>query len=701
MPKVKMEISASSDLVRSDLYIGEKQVDAAMLAAMLQADEAEHTQRIRFTARVFVAEYPNANFVRFRDEDMEAFGSSFAGQPFLRNHDTGDIGSRDGTMAASHMDGTSMVQEIDLTTRRGIVSFLEGQIDRFSIGWYYTGITCSVCGFDWRDYQACPHWAGRRYEDADGVEHLCEIIFEGPSGKETSAVNTPAVEGTGLLAQLMQAKEAHISRGKELREMDEETVVEETAAEAAVAQLDSGEVEPSAGTRQPDWVEYMRETAIATALQGADMSDAARKAVRASLRETDGPQEVEAAIERMRAALGAERDASVVHGIQPVTAGDMQDGLDRLNADYRWMLGVPDARMPDPMAREGGIRQLYLTLTGDYGWQGKFDPDQAQLANANSGTFAGVTLDAMNRLVQEYYNNEMTYRWFESILEVVPHDGTTHEVKMIMVDGLANLPTVEEGGAYTEAVVGDSKEEMEFSKKGQYVGITLEMIRKNSIARMRTIPRGLVQACTRTRSGAIASLFTANSGVGPTMADDNKALFHADHDNLATAAIALASWAAMRTRIWKQKLPGTDLPFGLWPRYALVPINTYDTTLTIFGYGAGNNGIGRPTSGGSAQEVNPYGENRPMDMRPMPVPVPEFSDTNDWAAVVDPMEHAPIKMAYANAPGGNIHPMPELFEAESPNGGLMFTNDTLPIKIRDWFAFGVATHVGLGKSNVA
>jgi hypothetical protein len=31
----------------------------------------------------------------------------------------------------------------------------------------------------------------------------------------------------------------------------------------------------------------------------------------------------------------------------------------------------------------------------------------------------------------------------------------------------------------------------------------------------------------------------------------------------------------------------------------------------------------------------------------------------------------------------------------------MFTNDTLPVKIRDYFGVGVATYVGIGKRNVA
>ena len=77
------------------------------------------------------------------------------------------------------------------------------------------------------------------------------------------------------------------------------------------------------------------------------------------------------------------------------------------------------------------------------------------------------------------------------------------------------------------------------------------------------------------------------------------------------------------------------------------------------------------------------------------------SRSTDWAQIVDPRLHPVIQMAYASAPQGGVHALPEIYEVRSETAGLMFTNDTLPIKIRDWWAYGVATHVGVGKNNVA
>ena len=94
------------------------------------------------------------------------------------------------------------------------------------------------------------------------------------------------------------------------------------------------------------------------------------------------------------------------------------------------------------------------------------------------------------------------------------------------------------------------------------------------------------------RSAAIAGIFTAASGAGPTLADDSTALFHANHGNLATVAFSAAEWAAARKRIFGQAVPGTGSKLGLWPTFALLPVDLYDTALEAFGYGAGD--VGKP-----------------------------------------------------------------------------------------------------------
>lgn len=386
-----------------------------------------------------------------------------------------------------------------------------------------------------------------------------------------------------------------------------------------------------------------------------------------------------------------------VRGIRPVTAGDMTTPEERLQGALNWLFGAQGEATPPPGLRN--LPELYVAITGDGDWHGVFRPEWSRLSAASTNTLAGMVVNALNKVVRLHYENLATYRWYEPIVDVIPHDGSTHDVQLILVDGLANLPTVGEGAAYTEATVGDSKESFTFTKRGHYVGITLEAIRRGNVQRIQAIPRELVKAAIRTRSAAVAGLFTQAGGVGPTLADDSKALFHSDHGNLGTGALSVTEWATARKRIWQQVVPGTGSPLALWPTFCLVPIHLYDSALELFGYGSGD--VGKPNTGGTAQTPNPYGQSRVGDPRPIPIAVPEWTDATDWAYVVDPRLHPVIHMAYANAPQGNSHPLPEIFEVTGESHGLMFTNDTLPVKIRDWWGYGVSTYVGIGKNNVA
>jgi hypothetical protein len=338
-------------------------------------------------------------------------------------------------------------------------------------------------------------------------------------------------------------------------------------------------------------------------------------------------------IELQRKAIGqASKAAGERSNPSTVTEGMMTTAHEQVQSALNWIFGVREEPLPVPSMRS--ISDLYQDITGDREWVGVFHPEWSQLSAASTTTLAGMVVNALNKVVKMHYDNLAAYRWYERVVDVAPHDGSTHDVQFILMDGLANLPVVTEGAAYTAAIVGDSKETLSFTKRGHYVGITLEAIRRSDIQRIQAIPRSMIQASVRTRSEAIASIFTVNGGVGPTLADDATALFHANHGNLGTAAFGTAGWSAARARIWGQTIPGTNKPLGIWPTYVLVPIGLYDTALTEFGYGTGD--VGKPNAAGTAQTVNPFGESRLGDPRPVPIPVPEWSDENDWACLVDP-----------------------------------------------------------------
>lgn len=405
-------------------------------------------------------------------------------------------------------------------------------------------------------------------------------------------------------------------------------------------------------------------------------------------------------MERLTGLLGQAEDPNVIEGMGQAPRGQggrihgMSTGEDDFKNAVDWMFGAPGAQLPTPQLRSPKF--IYEALTGDFAWQDRFNSDLVMLATASPATLPGLAVDAMNRVIISLWDGLAMYRWFEQIVAVQPNDGSLQDMNWVQFGGLSNLPVVPDGGDYTELDTDDSKETDAVVKHGGYVGVTRKMLRNSDIARIQAVPRQLTVAAVRTRSSNIATIFTSNSGVGPTLDQDSTALFHSDHGNVDTTAFSFAAWKAARIECYKQTELNSGKRQGLWPKFWLGPADLYDEALNIFGYGAGPGG----EPGTAENDVNPYAQTRPGDPRPIPLSVPEFTDTNDWAYIADPMLAPVIQMSYSVAPGGRSHPLPELFSVSSELAGLMFTNDTMPIKVRDEYWYGPATYRGIGKRNV-
>lgn len=402
------------------------------------------------------------------------------------------------------------------------------------------------------------------------------------------------------------------------------------------------------------------------------------------------PEELERAIEAERAYLAELQALSSVDipGTPPRGAVSVGDGpLDRFKNAIDWIFGVSGSKTPSPEYRK--LDLLYVAMTGDVNMTGRFD--RALAFAASPVTLPDLAVDAMNKIVTAQFSKLAKWRWYEKIVKVVPNDGTLHDPKWITFGGTGNLPIVADGAAYTEANIADAKESDPFEKRGVYVGITRKMIKNSDIMRLRAIPVALATDAVRTRSNKVASIFTVNSGVGPTLDDDSTALFHATHANVGTTAFSITEWRVIAAECFGHTELGSGKAIGVFPKYGLFPDDLYFTALAAFGYG-----VGYPTS------FLPEGvELGPDDPRPVPLVVPDWTDANDYAYITDPNEFPVIEMTYSQNPGGETHPEPELFTVMDETAGLTFTNDQIPIKVRDEFAVGPNGANGIGKRNVA
>ncbi|MCJ7667166.1 MAG: Mu-like prophage major head subunit gpT family protein, partial [Anaerolineae bacterium] len=194
-------------------------------------------------------------------------------------------------------------------------------------------------------------------------------------------------------------------------------------------------------------------------------------------------------------------------------------------------------------------------------------------------------------------------------------------------------------------------------------------------------PRELGQAAWRTLSQLVSNLFTSNSGTGPVLSDGYNLFDATNHKNLRTAALSAPEWDAVIQAVYKQTEPTSNKRLGVRPKYLLVPIELEKTALQIM-----------------FSEGEPATANNEANVRrgsAEVIVVPEWTDANDWAAACDPSEVEGVCI------GHRFGKEPELFIADEPAIGSMFTNDEMRIKCRFIVAVGIGDYRALHKNNVA
>lgn len=240
-------------------------LDLPPRAEILPQIESGEVDHLDFTARVF-GTGRNRNPYLFKDTDLPGFAASFEGQPYLRDHATDDLDARDGTIMDSRLDGGAFVQDIRITTRRGMTDFIEGKMDRFSIGWFYDDVICTICNSSYFS-STCNHCPGRKYQTPDG-EKVCMLLFINPQGRETSAVNSPAVVGTEVIdARLMEFKlslledspeiipDPETQTGEEIQPAEQDASVDGQAASTGAEEAQLAQVRQASHARQLELVE--------------------------------------------------------------------------------------------------------------------------------------------------------------------------------------------------------------------------------------------------------------------------------------------------------------------------------------------------------------------------------------------------------------------------------------------------------------
>lgn len=501
-----------------------------------------------------------------------------------------------------------------------------------------------------------------------------------PSAAESRGGRTPpllAAESRGAPPAPQTAPAGPMHRAPAAASEGDSAMTEsnETLAAQTLAAL-RGELEEAQSARRELTAAYLH-TALAASGLPLPMQQAVQ--VRLAQQPGYGVADVLREIEAERTVWAALQEEQTVRNLGPLVS-EVTSELDRLQLACDRLLGAAGADRHD-VPRLSGLRELYLLLSGDHEMRGAFCPERVSLANVTTSTLSSVVKNSLNKVLVQSF--ELRPQWWQPI--VVEEDfPTLKEVTWITLGGFGDLSTVAEGGTYAElANFTDNEDVSTWTKKGGYIGITLETIDRDDVAAVRRIPRKLGLAAWRTLSDGVASLFTGNDGLGPFW-PNSQAVYHLfdDHySNLGASALNATSWDATVQAMFKQTEAGSGKRVGVRPRWLLVPIELEKAALTIL------KSAGEPGTGNNDANVRAgtFGV----------ITVPEFVDADDWAAAADPSDLPGICIGY------RFGRTPELFVADDQVVGSMFTNDEMRIKVRFLYTIGVAEARALYKHNVA
>ena len=485
-----------------------------------------------------------------------------------------------------------------------------------------------------------------------------------------------------------QATLPTIERVQQRIETDKKAVDALTKIQGHMTELE-GEAEKARALRL-QMCEQFLESAISTSKLPAPAAERVREQFTGKLFEAE---ELTLAIEDTRTLISELTGSAAVNGPRIHSVFDTRDKLQAATDD---LLGAPrDAGLETiKTAKLSGIRELYLMLTGDYDLHGGFAPDRVQLAT--TADFTGLVKNALNKIVINTWDQlgKAGYDWWTRISRV-EHFGSLQQITGTLVGTVGTLPTVAEGAEYTELVIGDSPETADFVKYGGYIPLTLELIDRDESRKLAAYPRELAAAGLRKISALVAAIFTANSAIGPTMADTG-ALFNATavtsaggHKNLLTTALAAAEWDVVSKAVYDQPMLiknaagvyGTGPKMAINPRFCVVPRALQLTAMKIL----------YPSLENAASI---YSENMQRGQPGDVVTVPEWTDATDWAAVCDPLIAPSIYV------GERFGIMPEIFIAGDSLSPAVFMNDEHRLKVRHFLACWVNDFRPLHKSNV-
>lgn len=285
--------------------------------------------------------------------------------------------------------------------------------------------------------------------------------------------------------------------------------------------------------------------------------------------------------------------------------------------------------------------------------------------------FTSIFLDVSNKTLRKaYLDGPATWRPLVNVVGA-------SDFKTIYGVSLSEAPSLDligENGEYKQGAMSDNQESYSVASYGKMVYLTRQMIVNDDLRAFTRLPQLMGSAARRKESDLVWGKITSN----PTM-NDGTALFHADHNNLASSggAVCSTTLSAGRKAMRTQRGSGGAAYLDLMPAYLAHPVSIETSVEILLRSSA------LPDDNKSAGVYNPWGGK----LTPVSDPRLDAHSTTAWYLIADPSQIDTIEVAYLD---GNEMPYTE--------EQTLFDRDAVGYKIRHDIGVGAMDFRGFYKN---
>ncbi|MBC8018605.1 MAG: hypothetical protein H7X83_08820 [Verrucomicrobia bacterium] len=395
--------------------------------------------------------------------------------------------------------------------------------------------------------------------------------------------------------------------------------------------------------------------------------------------------------ESLQAAVKAEKEmldkltaSGTVSGAGDARINLGRESSEKLQAAFDGMLGVTIADDLRGVPVFTSLRAAYVEMTGDVDINGVLNPQQLRRMQAAYGdtTFAYALGNTLYRRLTQDYRGFTDYGVSRLVGNNIRNATDFRSLESVRIGYYGDLPTLNTDlEDYPDlGEVSDERVEYALKEKGGIITINRKMIINDDLRLVQKIISRLPRAARRTLARTVWTPFITNA----VYKGDNKAIFHADHGNLGSAAYSIAAAEAAKTAMFNQLEPNSNERIGLRPMCVCFPSELRALVTNV------NNFNPQAVAVENGNSMYRYFADDGLFQNPFQ------TDVTDWMMCADPNECECVELAYLN---GQQEPL--MLVADNPANGQMFVGGRLQYKISHDYNSEVVDYRGCYKGIVA